>query len=64
MICLFKIVDLEMCVKEKVIDWWNVSFEYGILLIIDFGVYLDKFSNEFCMYLYIFLEINIRFVWF
>lgn len=54
MICLFKIVGLEMCVKEKVIDWWNVSFEYGILLIIDFGVYLDKFS-KWILYVFIYI---------
>lgn len=45
MTCLSKTADSEMCAKEKVIDWWNASFEHGTLLIIDPGVYLDKSSK-------------------
>lgn len=63
MTCLSKTADSEMCAKEKVIDWWNASFEHGTLLIIDPGVYLDKSSNESCMYLHTSLEINIKLVW-
>lgn len=63
MTCLSKTADSEMCAKEKVIDLWNASFEHGTLLIIDPGVYLDKSSNESCMYLHTSLEINIRLVW-
>lgn len=38
MTCLSKTADSEMCAKEKVIDWWNASFEHGTLFTIDPGV--------------------------